>query len=268
MSGLTGWDQGTLLAARLNAQQGGGDNSELIRQNTKLFNEREDLIKDWNEIAPHVGILKGTLERKIKSPSQMDFDIYASMRPDLKDPDTMSLKEKRVHNLYLLAWHEYWTELTSGDEVDVDYSQKAKRVSEMLSEAVADKDMSPAQVEHNQKVAIKALDILSTRLAVSKMTADPNEWVDNRVKEMVGLILDPRFPEAKFKDHNYAKPECAPLIKSSKCDAYKKIAENWEKRHGKRFDPFESNIFGLKAMSFDYIVPDMLHQHGISGMGS
>ena len=133
----------------------------------------EGLNKRVGEAEPLAQDYLNWLAEKKQSPTQFSLEIFAEMRPDLRVLEK-DLDQKRVFNLHLIAWTEWWTESVRGGELLA--KEKAPKLRG-LSAAMMRSDFQA-------QAASKALADIADRLELAQGMSNPRDWVKKRVNEM------------------------------------------------------------------------------------
>ena len=145
------------------------------------------------------------------------------MRPDLRDASKDTLDQRRVFNLHLVAWAEWWVESVRGSElIAKEKAPKLRGLSELMNDP-----------KFNAPAASKALADIAARLELSQGLSDPRKWVKHRVNKM--------WKQAEWKKNDPAVPIMASL---------RPHAPAMEQRikDGDFENPLDANLYGIQDM--------------------
>jgi len=223
------WERGINAA---NALHIGG----LHKENDRLENRKKALEGDVSAMAVMIAdrevklqTYQKFLKGKANNDSSVDvkIEILGSVRPDLILKDA-SLGAKRVANLKLFAWTEWFQQTLYGQ------SKLGENKAPILR-SLSDVIRKTGTIE-NPELAVSALNDIAARMEFAVPMKSGAEWVEARIQEMVanGVQFDPVNPTI-------------PLAAS-----IKQVVPNlvdYEKRTGEKYDPFNENMYGISSMA-------------------
>jgi len=154
---------------------------------------------------------------------------------------TIPLSEKRMHNLKLLSWVEWWMETLNHHLTDV--GERAVKLSQQLKDNISKNDGSLDNA--NSKNATRAVKDLGEYLKMSAMQKDPNQWVKDRVNFYAGLHAKGVM---KFRTDDEAVPLQSSIRDVSEYRNYNERMNEYEKQYLKGYDPFVHNFLGIGDM--------------------
>jgi len=230
------WERGINAANALHIGTLQGENNALrgennaLRGKNNLLNEEADILAKTavnyrNQALPYRKFLKGKADND--SSVDVNIEILGSVRPDLIPKDA-SLGAKRVVNLKLFAWTEWFQQTLHGQ------SRLAENKAPILR-SLSDVIRKTGTIE-NPELAVSALNDIAARMEFTVPMESGGEWVEARIQEMVanGVQFDPVNPTI-------------PLAAS-----IKQVVPNlidYEKRTGIKYDPFTENMCGISSMA-------------------
>jgi len=223
------WERGINAA---NALHIGG----LHNENDRLENRKKALEGDVNAMAVMIADREVELQtyheflkEKARDGSPVDesIEILGSVRPDLISKDA-SLGAKRVVNLKLFAWTEWFQQTLHGQ---LKLGENKAPILRSLSDVIR----KTGTIE-NPELAVSALNDIAARMEFAVPMDSGAEWVEARIQEMVanGVQFDPENPTI-------------PLAAS-----IKQVVPNlvdYEKRTGEKYNPFNENMYGISNMA-------------------
>jgi len=223
------WERGINAA---NALHIGG----LHKENDRLENRKKALEGDVSAMAVMIAdrevklqTYQKFLKGKANNDSSVDvkIEILGSVRPDLILKDA-SLGAKRVANLKLFAWTEWFQQTLYGQ------SKLGENKAPILR-SLSDVIRKTGTIE-NPELAVSALNDIAARMEFTVPMESGGEWVEARIQEMVanGVQFDPVNPTI-------------PLAAS-----IKQVVPNlvdYEERTSEKYDPFQRNMYGISTMA-------------------
>ena len=211
---------GQNIGRHLRERREGNDLSNAIHSSNAKISEANKRLAHSEPLARDY---KVWLERKKQSPTQFSFDIFAEMRPDLRVLEK-DLDQKRVFNLHLIAWTEWWGESVKGGELLA--KEKVPKLRG-LSAAMMQSDFQA-------QAASKALADIADRLELAQGMSSPRDWVKKRVNEM--------WQNVKWKANAPAVPVYSSLA------PYPPVSQKRVDESGGKFDVMEDNMYGINEM--------------------
>jgi len=167
------------------------------------------------------------LEKKSKSKDADEaLEIFGAVRPDLIPKDA-TIGAKRVANLRLLAWGEWWQHIVYG------YADIAEAKIPVLR-GLSDGLQKTGQIE-NPELAVSALNEIADRMELAIPMENGADWVDNRIEQMAKTV--------QFLENDITIPDVETIEQ-----VIPHLIES-KKRKGHAFNPFESNSYGIKNMA-------------------
>jgi hypothetical protein len=164
------------------------------------------------------------LAKKKQSATQFSLEIFAEMRPDLRDKNKLPLDQKRVFNLHLIAWTEWWAEsVRGGDLLAKEKAPKLRGLSAAMMQA-----------DFQAQAASKALADIADRLELTQGMSNPRDWVKKRVNEMWRI--------AKWKTNEPSVPIYSSLA------PYPPVSQQRVDESGGKFDVMDHNLYGIDEM--------------------
>jgi len=243
---MRGWSQGTMIAAGLNNRALHADNAELVKICNDWKVAYDDVRKDWDPIAPYASLLKASAKTRPDDTKRVALDIFLQMDiPKIwerEENSTIPLKEKRMHNLTLLSWVEWWMETLNRHNTDVEIGERVEGLSEQMSKEKAHGGIKP---ETSDK-AMKYMDQLGVYLQMSKMQENPNDWVKKRVDFYANSYVKGIM---KFRPDEPAIPLHSTIRNISEYRNFNARMVEYEKQYVEAFDPFVHNFLGIGDMS-------------------
>jgi len=164
------------------------------------------------------------LAEKKQNATQFSLEIFAEMRPDLRDKTKLPLDQKRVFNLHLVAWTEWWAEsVRGGDLLAKEKAPKLRGLSAAMMQA-----------DFQAQAASKALADIADRLELAQGMSNPRDWVKKRVNEM--------WRVAKWKTNQPSVPIYSSLA------PYPPVSQQRVDESGGKFDVMDHNLYGIDEM--------------------
>jgi len=155
------------------------------------------------------------------------LEIFGAVRPDLLAEDA-SLGAKRVMNLRLFAWTEWFQQTLHGQ---LRLGENQAPILRHLSETLSEND---GKVE-SPEATVSALNDIAARMEFTAGMDNGHEWVEDRIHEMAKTVEwnpdDPTIPVAA---------------------SIKQVVPNlvdYEKRTGETYEPFKENMYGINNMA-------------------
>jgi len=190
MVDTTAWNQGLINAQALGL-------GEVIGENDKLKATVDAILahaaKEITELRNGQQTYQEFLAEKSNKESVNQFiEIFASVRPDLLAEDA-SLGVKRVMNLKMFAWSEWFDQTLKGQARS---GQNQAPILRHLSETLSEND---GKVE-NPEATVSALNDIAARMELAVPMENGHEWVEDRIHEMAKTAEwnpdDPTIPLA------------------------------------------------------------------------
>jgi len=225
MVDTTAWNQGIINAQALGL-------GELIGENDKLNETIEAILahaaKEITELRNGQQTYQQFLAQKGNGDAVHEsLEIFGAVRPDQLAEDA-SLGAKRVMNLKLFAWSEWFQQTLHGQ---LTFGTRQAPILRHLSQAVSEND---GKIE-NPEATVSALNDIAARMEFSAGMDNGHEWVEDRIHEMAKSVEwqsdDPTIP-----------------VESS----IKQVVPNlvdYEKRTGETYEPFKENMYGINNMA-------------------
>jgi len=243
---MRGWAQGTAIAAGLNNRALQADNAELLRICDDWKVAYDDVRKDWDPIAPYSTRIENGVKEKIEDPKNIRTDIFLQMDiPKVwvrEENSVIPLNEKRMHNLKLLSWVEWWMETLNRHNTDVAIGERVESLSEQMDNEKAHGGIKSETSDQ----AVQYMKQMGQYLKMSKMQADPNAWVKERVDFYADLYTKGIM---KFRPDEPAIPLHSTIRNISEYRNFNARMVEYEKQYVEAFDPFVHNFLGIGDMS-------------------
>lgn len=212
---------GQNIGAAINRSRQNAQDNNAVHQANSVIGEANRRL-DYAE--PLAQDYQAWLSKKKEHVDQFSFEIWAEMRPDKRNPAKMELDTKRVFNIHLIAWTEWWAESVRGS--DLLAKEKAPKLRG-LSDALM-------RSEIQASAAAKALADIADRLELTKGLENPREWVDKRVNRM--------WQNVKWKQNDPTIPIYSSL------SPFPPVSQHRVDESGGKFDPMEHNLYGINEM--------------------
>jgi len=243
---MRGWNQGTMIAAGLNSRAANASIADLERVCDQWQIDYHRVRDLWDPVASYSTIIEEQAKDRPDYPKHVAIDIFLQMDiPKIWEREknsTIPLGEKRMHNLKLLSWVEWWMETLNRHNTDVAIGERVEKLSDQLKNEKIHGGVTEGSVDQ----AVQYMEQMGEYLQMSKMQADPNAWVKERVDFYADLYTKGIM---KFRPDEPAIPLHSTIRNVSEYRNFNARMVEYEKQYVEAFDPFVHNFLGIGDMS-------------------